>query len=262
MIQLVIDRGNSVCKWAFFEAGTDSVSSQNSRATLQERYQALQPLEVLQTPSSEQPDLSFLRERHPVNCIYSSVGKPDSLLLDSLRAMIPFVMDYSIDTPVPIGNAYSTPKTLGPDRLAAAVGAWTLAPGKPSLIVDMGTAVTYDLLTADGVYQGGNIAPGIWLRFKSLYENTAALPMVEAKVDFPLRGYDTETAIRAGVMQGIWNELQAYQQIYASQYQDLQTFLTGGDLIYFDKKIKNGIFVAENLVLIGLHRILSENAPV
>lgn len=260
MVQLVIDRGNSVCKWAFFEAAPTGSSS--TGGSLAERYRACQPLEVLLTPSAELPDLSFLRSRHPVNCIYSSVGKPDPQLLDSLRSTIPFVMNYTIDTPVPIGNAYHTPKTLGPDRLAAAVGAWTLSPGSASLIVDMGTAVTYDLLTADGVYQGGNIAPGIWLRFKSLYENTAALPMVEAKADFPAMGTDTETAIRAGVMQGIWNELESYQRYYASRNQGLQTFLTGGDLIYFDKKIKNGIFVAENLVLIGLHRILSENAPV
>ena len=91
-------------------------------------------------------------------------------------------------TPIPLSNAYSTPATLGMDRLAAAVGAWSMQPGHDILVVDAGTAITYDFVSADGVYKGGNIAPGVSLRFKSLHDHTGSLPLVDSGGDIPLFG--------------------------------------------------------------------------
>ena len=243
MYNLVIDLGNSACKWAFFRAEKDQE----------------EPLEVIHTTSGERLPEAVLNRYRPEKCLYSSVGRPDTELERWLRERIPQFLVYTREMPVPVRIAYRTPRTLGLDRVAAAVGAWTLAPGKASLIVDMGTAITYDYLSEDGVYRGGNIAPGIWLRFKALHENTAALPMVEAREDFPSMGTDTETAIRAGVMQGIRYELEGYRRQYARPDRPLLTFLTGGDTIYFDKTSENGIFARPNLVLTGLNRILYDN---
>ncbi len=247
MIHLVIDRGNSACKWAFFEL------EENQPDLLAE------PEEVLMTLSGEMLPEVYFEKYQPQAGIYASVGPADSAFIERLRARIPHFLVYGLSMEMPIRNGYHTPQTLGLDRLAAAVGAWTLAEGKASLIIDMGTAITYDFLSADAVYQGGNIAPGIWLRLKVLHQETAALPLVEAKSDFPSMGVDTETAIRAGVMQGIWHEVEGYINQYRQLDENLICFLTGGDVSYFESRVKRPIFARKNLVLIGLNRILYDN---
>jgi type III pantothenate kinase len=163
------------------------------------------------------------------------------------------------DTPVPIRNAYASPATLGMDRLAAAVGAWSLKPDHDLLVVDAGTAVTFDFVSADGTYKGGNIAPGISLRLKSLHEHTGALPLVPARGDAPQFGRDTETAIRSGVINGLRHELDGYIAELASEYPSLLVFLTGGDAESFDIKAKSSTFAVPDLVLLGLARITQHN---
>ena len=163
------------------------------------------------------------------------------------------------DIPTPLKIAYSSPETLGMDRLAAAVGAWSLKPGHDLLVVDAGTAVTYDFVSSDGTYKGGNIAPGISLRLSSLHEHTGALPLVSAKGDIPMFGTDTETAIRSGVVNGLRHELDGYIAEICSIYPSLLVFLTGGDAEIFDIKAKSSIFAIPDLVLLGLARITQYN---
>ena len=163
------------------------------------------------------------------------------------------------DTPMPLKNAYSTPQTLGMDRLAAAVGAWSMNPGQNMLIIDAGTAITYDMVTSDGVFQGGNIAPGIGLRLKSLHDHTGSLPLVSAQGDTPWIGYDTATAIRSGVVNGVRNEIKGYIRDAGERYGAVLVFLTGGDAEYFDLIDKSANFVAHNLVIRGLSCIVDYN---
>ena len=162
-------------------------------------------------------------------------------------------------TPIPLTNAYSSPETLGMDRLAAAVGAFSMQPGHDLLVVDAGTAVTYDFVSADGKYTGGNIAPGIGLRFESLHKGTGALPLVSARKDVPLFGKDTETAILCGVINGLRHELDGYIASLSSDNPSLLVFLTGGDAEFFDIKAKSRIFAVPDLVLRGLARIYKYN---
>lgn len=158
-------------------------------------------------------------------------------------------------TPVPICNAYRTPRTLGMDRLAAAVGAWSMQKGHDILVIDAGTAVTCDFVSADSRFLGGTIAPGVELRLKALHEHTGALPLVGRQGDMPVFGYDTETSIRSGVVNGIRREILGTIQEMCQMYPSLLVFLTGGDANCFDMTGKSNIFAVDNLVLRGLDAI-------
>ncbi|MBQ5722460.1 MAG: type III pantothenate kinase, partial [Bacteroidaceae bacterium] len=166
---------------------------------------------------------------------------------------------FSHETPVPITNRYRSPKTLGADRLAAAVGARSLKPGKDLLIIDAGTCITYEVIDAKGNYWGGNIAPGMQMRLRALNEFTAKLPLVSAEGNVPGMGYDTETAIRSGVLRGMKYEIEGYIRSMRSKYPKLLVFLTGGDKINFDATIKSIIFADKFIVPRGLNKILDYN---
>ena len=162
-------------------------------------------------------------------------------------------------TPVPISNGYSTPETLGADRLAAAVGASVIFPGSDVLIIDAGTAITYDMLINGSEFAGGNIAPGIMLRLKALHDYTNRLPLVEPNMpcrDFGLR---TAEAVNNGVVLGVAREIEGYVADLKQKNVKAQIILTGGDSIFLSKLLKIAIFAAPNLVTIGLNRILNYN---
>ena len=180
--------------------------------------------------------------------------------VDLLRRRLARVVEFSPDVPVPLGNAYRTPRTLGSDRLAAAVAANGMYPDRNVLIVDFGTAVTVDLVTADNTFRGGHIAPGMQMRFRALHDYTASLPLCGEEGEPELLGTTTETAIRAGVLCGMLFEIEGYIARMRALYGDLCVIFTGGDAKYFAKRIKNTIFADCNLVFRGLNRILAYNA--
>jgi len=192
-------------------------------------------------------------------CILSSVITENLELINDLKNKTRFLIELSYNTPVPIQNQYETPETLGKDRLAAVVGAVFLKPESDILVVDAGTAITYDFIDSNQVYHGGNIAPGLNLRLRSLHEFTQKLPLVEAKIESPLLGNNTQAALISGALHGIVFEIDGYINALKTNYPQLSTFLTGGSTFYFDTKLKNAIFVERNLVLIGLNRILQYN---
>ncbi len=163
------------------------------------------------------------------------------------------------NTLLPIINKYQTPKTLGNDRLANAVGAWVLNPNKNSLVIDLGTCIKYDLINQKGEYLGGNIAPGFTMRYQAMHHFTDQLPLIQ---DYQLKtnyGVDTKSSLQAGVQLGIIHEINGFIERYSQQFNGLTIFMTGGDLKYFDKSIKKHIFANSNLTLIGLNEILRYN---
>lgn len=162
------------------------------------------------------------------------------------------------ETPVPIRVAYSTPLTLGVDRKAALVGARVWLPEGPLLVADMGSCVTYDILTADDVFPGGVIAPGFRMRGRAMHAFTARLPEVAiAGFDpVPLIGTDTVSCMRSSLYYGIEFELLGYYERLRAEYPGLQVIISGGDAHYFERLVKDHIFVVPNLVLYGLNRIL------
>ncbi len=162
-------------------------------------------------------------------------------------------------TPVPVTNNYGTPETLGKDRLAGVVGARQLIPRSHILVIDAGTAITYDIVTDEGEYLGGAISPGIAMRYKALHTFTDRLPLLDYYDDAQLIGEDTSTSIHSGVLNGALAEMEGIIQRYQLVYPGLKIILTGGDHNYFDKRLKIKTFAAPNLVLEGLNLILNFN---
>lgn len=192
--------------------------------------------------------------------ILSSVKPYDEKLKHFLENNFSFFLELGNTTDLPIENLYETPETLGKDRLAAAVGANELFPDQNLLIIDAGTAVTYDLVSDKNQFLGGNISPGLEMRFKALNRFTGRLPLIGASDYFPVFGKNTDDAIRAGVQNGLIFEMEQTIEYFNRNYQNLQIIMTGGDSYFFDKKLKYSIFVHFNLTLIGLNRILEHNA--
>ncbi|NUO02888.1 MAG: type III pantothenate kinase [Saprospiraceae bacterium] len=170
-----------------------------------------------------------------------------------------FCLMLSETTPLPFQNLYRTPQTLGKDRLAAVAGAQALFPGQNCLVADAGTCITYEVLTANGSYLGGNIAPGLRMRLQAMHEFTAKLPLVEPGETENLFGYDTKSAMQNGAQEGIVLELEGYANHCRALFGPVQVLLTGGDADFLSKKLKSEIFVDQNLVLRGLDQILSYN---
>ncbi|MBR2302142.1 MAG: type III pantothenate kinase, partial [Bacteroidaceae bacterium] len=127
------------------------------------------------------------------------------------------------------------------------------------LVIDAGSAITIDFIDANGNFRGGNISPGIKMRLKALHRFTNKLPEVEKEGDTPTLGYNTETAIRSGVISGICHEIDGYINQIRQEIPDVLIFLTGGDEKTLIDKIKNRIFAEKFLVAEGLNRILTNN---
>ena len=162
-------------------------------------------------------------------------------------------------TPLPIINSYKTKETLGRDRLANAVGAWYRNPNANSLVIDLGTCIKYDLVASSGAYLGGNISPGIKMRFAALNHFTARLPLLKkSSVDFGY-GFDTNTSILNGVEQGAFHEINGFIGRYSEEFNQLTIFMTGGDANFFDKPFICDIFADSDLTLFGLNKILTYN---
>jgi type III pantothenate kinase len=205
--------------------------------------------------------IDVLLNEHPSidKVILSTVKDYSAELKKQLQQKFKVFIELGAETLLPIENCYQTKDTLGKDRLAAAVGASSLYPNKNVLVIDAGTAITYDLVNDKGQYLGGNISPGLEMRFKALHQFTGRLPLVEKKDFGKLFGKTTEEAIRAGVQHGVVFEADKAIDTFKEFYKNLNVIITGGDVNFFDKKLKNSFFVHFNLIAIGLNRILEHN---
>lgn len=162
---------------------------------------------------------------------------------------------------IPILIKYTTPQTLGFDRIAGAVGATVICPNKNTMIIDAGTAITYDVVSAKSEFLGGNISPGMRIRFESLHNFTEKLPLLSSDSScMATYGESTKEAIILGVQNGILYEIEGNIDAFSKDFSDLNVIFTGGDCFFFENKIKNCNFAEPNLVAIGLNEILENNA--
>lgn len=192
--------------------------------------------------------------------IYSSV-KGNDKVLESLNSKIDIiVLEVNALCNLPFSIEYLSPDTLGSDRLAAVAGAYNKFKDSNVLIIDAGTAVTYDLLLAKGVYKGGNISPGLSMRFKALNTFTGKLPLVIPDYKYDMIGNNTVEAIRTGVQQGLIYEINEYIRNFKIGYKDLEIVITGGDGEFISDKVEYPLEFIEDLVIEGLNYILNYNA--
>ena len=204
----------------------------------------------------------LVQQWRPEHVIVASVAEDAVLQADELDGLVPGkVLNFSpATTAVPLRNGYATPHTLGADRLAAAVGAAGLRPGQHTLIIDAGTALKHDLVTADGTYHGGSIGPGLHMRLRALHTFTGRLPLLELPAPdatISLVGDSTTGSLLSGVVNGTVAEIAGLITQYQQQYPGLGILLTGGDAMFIAARLPARIFVVPELVLLGLNRILA-----
>ncbi len=243
MSQLVIDIGNSRTKVAIFD-----------------------DRRLVQVDRLEHPDtdriLRYLEDHHIQQSIVSSVNDEIHILEEILTARTNYIR-FSSQVKSAVDNRYKTPGTLGLDRLAGVIAAKALFPGDSSLVIDAGSCITYDAIDQNGVYRGGNISPGLNMRFKAMHTFTGRLPLI-GLADFEgFEGDDTATSMLSGVVNGALSEIKGFIETYNSHYPDLNIILCGGDANFFDTRLKSSIFAhtlktEPDLVLIGLNEVIHQ----
>ena len=243
-MNLVIDIGNTRTKFSVFNRG--------------------EVLITVPVDEFKSEHIGVLKNEHPGlnNVIISATKNYPLELKNALQQNFEQFIELGANTPLPIENCYETKDTLGKDRIAAVVGAYDLYPQNNLLIIDAGTAITYDILNDKKQYLGGNISPGIDMRFKALFEFTEKLPLVKQKQYNKLYGTSTENAICAGVQNGVVFEVDGAIDTFKEFYNNLKVIITGGNAEFFEKKLKNSFFVHFNLIAMGLNRILEYNGEI
>ena len=239
MANLIIDEGNTLCKVAVLDKS-----------------------EVLCELSAPDFDLSAvvaMVEQYGVErAIVASTRGGTERICGELRSKIDKVLHFTPQTEVPIEMEYSSRQTLGADRIAVAVGVVCEMGIKDALVVDMGSAITFDVVES-GVFKGGNISLGVAMRFKALHDYTASLPLCEAVEPNGEFGNSTKEAIEQGVMQGVLYEIEGYVERISAKNAKINIIFCGGDAESFVNRIKNAIFAPRKLMFTGLNYILEYN---
>ncbi len=237
MKSILIDMGNSFSKIALCD------SSGLGEVCRVEKGKALEKV------------LEIVEEHLPQRCVISSVSGGWEPIKDALESKGIEVIILSAQIPLPVSIEYDTPHTLGADRIAAAIGAHSLFPEDDCIVFDLGTAITIDFVDKKGIFKGGNISPGMSMRFKAMNQYTNKLPLVEPSVVRQINGQSTVEALNNGVILGIVFEIEEYIRRFPFH----KIIFTGGDSIFFAKILKSTIFAVCNLVLIGLSDIAQTN---
>jgi len=191
--------------------------------------------------------------------IVSSVKELPSFISDLIFSNIPYAHILSNKSRLPFEMEYQTPETLGTDRIAAVAGACNLFPGREIMIIDAGTAITFDFISGN-TYKGGNISPGLSMRFKALNKFTGKLPLVTPAKSFSFPGQNTKDAITAGVISGVIYEINEYIRTFEKKHSNFQIILTGGDSRYLKDKTDHQLTYMPDIVIDGLNNILEYNA--
>jgi type III pantothenate kinase len=239
-MNLIIDTGNSGTKIALFSKGFKTAS---------ERYDVL----------TESIIADLIEKYKPGKAIISSVKEIPSFVTELLAEKVKsfHILSHRSELPFPVD--YETPETLGPDRIAAVAGAYRIFNGADVLVIDAGTAITYDLMIGKS-YRGGNISPGIETRFRSLHLFTGKLPLLSRSENFSSPGLNTKDAIMAGVIMGVIFEINEYIRTFEEKHKHLKFIITGGDGEFLRERIRKKTHYMPDIVMEGLNYILENNA--
>ena len=232
MANLIVDIGNTALKASWCDGITLGKTY---------RYQGERMLEFI---------ISMVEKEKPEILVLSSVRNFTAANIQKLREMC----DRLLVVDAQMMESYGLPSWITPDRAASIVAARYLFKGKGCTIFDLGTTLTVDFLDATGKFKGGNVSPGCKTRFKALNRYSKSLPLLDAPTEVLDEGVDISSSISSGVISGIMFEIEGY----ILRNPENITVFTGGDAIYFAKRMKNSIFVVCNLVLMGLALIAVE----
>ena len=240
-MNLIVDVGNTLVKIAVFQEDK-----------LLEKF-------VVEVSAFENTHKKIFKNYPNIDkCILASVGRlPKEVIIDLEKRYKVLILDASLK--FPFHNRYATPNTLGVDRMALVAASSKNYPNSNVLIIDAGSCITYDFITDQNDYLGGAISPGIRLRYKSLHNFTANLPLLDTEMPKNIIGDSTSEAIHSGVMHGVIKEIDGIINEYQQKYSDLTVILTGGDVNFLSKQLKNSIFANSNFLLEGLNFILEYN---
>lgn len=186
--------------------------------------------------------------------ILSSVGKESQNLLQAIDSKVP-VIKINNETSVPFKSLYTTPATLGVDRIVLSAGAVLSYPGRNRLVIDAGTCITYDFIDSEDKYNGGAISPGIRLRYEALHNFTAKLPLLTREMPEGVTGNSTNQAIHSGVINALVFEIQGFINFYENKYGNVAVIITGGDAEFLAERFKNTIFANSNFLLESLNQL-------
>lgn len=236
-MNLVVDAGNTRMKYAFFRG----------KELLEAKYGGYELLVDIE---------KYRKGGERIDLLLSGSGK----LSDGMKGVLSEAVDWSIvasssmDLPLRIG--YATPDTLGFDRIAICTGAMGLFPGYPLLVIDSGTCITFNYVDAEGVFLGGNISPGLDMRFQGLHHFTARLPLVQPVAMYGGMGCTTEEAIRNGVMDGMLFEVNSYISKFLERYGQGRVVVTGGNSVFLENRLPEQVVFCKMLGFLGLNDIL------
>jgi type III pantothenate kinase len=239
-MNLLIDMGNSRLKWAFTTAGQILTGAPlaNDRINRDELFRLWKGI--------------YRPRRIAVSCV--SANRLLELVQSVARELwldIEIIRVRSQAQAFGVMNAYQQPDKLGADRWLSLVAVWQQY-HSAACIVDCGTAITVDLIDADGRHQGGLISPGLMLMKKSLGQGTETLPVSEASHPLALANY-TEAAIYSGTLMAA---IGLIEHVLAKQPADMRLILTGGDAELIAGRLDVRPAVDPDLVLRGLLCVL------
>jgi type III pantothenate kinase len=237
-VSLCLDFGNTNWKGALFQGDR-----------MAEKF-------MLQQSNIPEEITRILNLYSPTKVILSSVVNHEKSIEDLIAKQATLYVLNSNDFRLPFLNAYGSPETLGHDRLALVAALSKFYPGEDSLVISVGSCVTYNFLAKNNAFRGGAISPGLEMRLRSLNEFTDKLPLISREGHVSLLGYDTETSLRSGVVMGIASEIDGMIERYESQYGRINAVLTGGDGAFFESRLKSKIFADSNFLFKGLYAIL------
>lgn len=238
---LVIDVGNTQIKAAVFEQNTllkkEIIAYEDWQISLKKVIKNFSEISIL---------------------VVASVGKlekSDFLTLDS-GLNVYFI---TRESKFPFNNLYASPSTLGIDRMILASGAVLQFPKKNRLVIDAGTCITYDFIDSNDNYLGGAISPGIRLRYESLHNYTAKLPLLKKEKPIDIVGNSTTQSIHSGVINGVSFEIEGFINSVLDKNDNFIIILTGGDAVFLAERLKNTIFANPNFLLESLNQTFQYN---
>ena len=238
-ITLCLDFGNTRLKCGIFEC---------------DRFK-----ETISLPDDSVDNIEkLIKEYEPDNSILSSVIK-HNVAIETLLAANTQFHKLSHLTKVNFTTPVGKPESIGADRMALAAAAVHLNPNRNTLVIGLGSCITYNFVNQYHQFIGGSISPGMEMRFKAMHEQTALLPLAQNDWNFPIIGYDTKTNLQSGVIAGITYEIDGFIDYYKGKFGNFNVVLTGGDSGYFAGQLKNKIFADLNFLFKGLFAISEVN---